>query len=113
VILLNTTFLTSAPSETVTPLPTEAANPASAASPSSETAVTPATSATTPKVTRRGGSLWLLILFGVLVIILAALTPFLVRWRKRKMLERTDTPNLSLTHEVSPDRDKPELRKVA
>jgi hypothetical protein len=64
-------------------------------------------------VTHRGGSLWLLISLGVLVIILAALAPFLVRWRKRKILERTDAPNLSLTHEESHERDKPELRKVA
>jgi hypothetical protein len=54
----------------------------------------------------------------VLVIALATLAPFLVRWRKRKMLERTGTPNLSLTHEVSSDeassdQDKPEPRKVA
>jgi flagellar basal body-associated protein FliL len=64
-------------------------------------------------VTHKGGSLWLLILVGVLVIALAAVTPFVVRWRKRKMLERTDAPNLSLTHEASPDQDKPEERKVA
>jgi hypothetical protein len=60
-----------------------------------------------------GGSLWLMIPFVVLVIALATLAPFLFRWRKRKILERTDAPNLSLTHEASPDRDKPELCKVA
>jgi hypothetical protein len=102
------------PSETVTPLATEAANPASAASPSSETAVTPAAAAPTPTATHKGGaSLWLMIPFVVLVIGLATLAPFLFRWRKRKILERTDAPNLSLTHEASPDRDKQELRKVA
>ena len=102
------------PSETVTPLATEAATPASAASPSSETAVTPAAAAPTPTATHKGGgSLWLMIPFVVLVIVLATLAPFLFRWRKRKILERTDAPYLSLTHEASPDRDKPELRKVA
>jgi hypothetical protein len=54
-----------------------------------------------------------LILVGVLVIVLAAGTPFLVRWRKRKMLERTDAQNLSLTNEASCNQDKPEERKVA
>jgi hypothetical protein len=107
------------PSETVTPLATEAATPASAASPSSETAVTPAAAAPTPTATHKGGgSLWLMIPFVVLVIALATLAPFLFRWRKRKMLERTDAPNLSLTHEVisdeaSSDHDKAEPRKAA
>jgi hypothetical protein len=59
-----------------------------------------------------------MILLGVLVIALTALAPFLVRWRKRKMLKRTDAPNLSFTHEVTSDEaksdhDKPEPRKVA
>jgi hypothetical protein len=59
-----------------------------------------------------------MILLVVLVIALTTLAPFLVRWRKRKMLERTDAPNLSLTHEVAsdeanPNQDKPEPRKVA
>lgn len=102
------------PSETVTPLATEAATPASAASPSSETAAAPAAAAPTPTATHKGGgSLWLMIPFVVLIIASATLAPFLFRWRKRKILERTAAPNLSLTHEASPDRDKPELRKVA
>jgi hypothetical protein len=54
-----------------------------------------------------------MILLAVLVIALATIAPFLFRWRKRKMLERTGSPNLSLTHEASSDRDKPEPRKVA
>jgi hypothetical protein len=47
----------------------------------------------------------LLILVGVLVIGLAALAPRLFRWRKRKALEQTGTPNLSFTKEASPDQD--------
>ena len=107
------------PAETVTLLATEGATPASPASPSSETAVTPAATAPTPTTTHKGGgSLWLMIPFVTLVIAVATLAPFLFRWRKRKMLERTDTPNLSLTHEVisdkvSSDLDKAEPRKAA
>jgi hypothetical protein len=107
-------------SETVIAPEAKATTPA-ATTASPDTVSTPAaaattpttTSTTTPTVTHKGGSLWLLILVGVLVIALAAVTPFVVRWRKRKMLERTDAPNLSLTHEASPDQDKPEERKVA
>jgi hypothetical protein len=55
----------------------------------------------------------LLISFVVLVIVLGTLVPLLGRWRKRKMLERTGTPNLSFTKEASSDQDKPKLRKVA
>jgi hypothetical protein len=57
--------------------------------------------------------MWLLGSFAVLVIVLGTLAPVLSRWRKRKILERTGTPNLSFTNEASSDKDKPELRKVA
>jgi hypothetical protein len=90
-----------------------AATPAATASPSSETASTPAAAATTPAVTHGRGSLSLLIAFAVLVIVLGTMAPLVGRWRKRKILERTGTPNLSFTKEASSDRDKPELRKVA
>jgi len=106
--------------ETVSPPAADAAAPAAdattpvaTASPSAETVSPTAPAATTPSVTHKGGSLWLLILIGVLVIALGTLTPLLSRWRKRKMLERTGTPNLSLTKEVSSDRDKPAPRKAA
>jgi hypothetical protein len=91
-----------------------AADPATAKS-SSETASAPAAAATTttPTVTHRAGSLSLLISFVVLVIVLGTLAPLFLRWRKRKMLERTGTPNLSFTNEASSERDKPEPRKVA
>jgi len=101
-------------SETVSPASADAAT----ANPSSETASAPAATATTPTATHRAGSLSLLISFVVLVIVLGTLAPLLIRWRKRKMLERTATPNLSFTNEVnmkeaSSDQDKPEPRKVA
>jgi len=99
-------------SETVSPPAADAATPAATAA-SSETVGTPAAAASTPTVTHSGRSLSLLISFGVLVIVFATVTPFLLRWRKRKILERTDTPNLSLTNEASSDRDKAEPRKVA
>jgi hypothetical protein len=42
-----------------------------------------------------------LISFVVLVVVLGTLAPLIGRWRKRKMLERNGTPNLSFTNEVS------------
>ena len=100
-------------SGTVSPPVADAVPPAATASASSETVDTPAAAATTPTVTHRAGSLWLLIPFVVLAIVLGTLVPLLGRWRKRKILERTGTPNLSFTNEASFDRDKPEPRKVA
>src|SRR3984893_13728014 len=101
-------------SETVSSASADAAT----ANPSSENASAPAAAATTPTVTHRAGSLSLLISFVVLVIVLGTLAPLLLRWRKRKILERTGTPNLSFTNEVSTkeassERDEPEPRKVA
>jgi hypothetical protein len=74
-------------------------------------------------VTHRAGSLPLLIAFVVLLIVLGTTAPLIGRWRKRKMLERNGSPNLSFTNKVSTnevrsdearsDQDKPEPRKVA
>jgi hypothetical protein len=100
-------------SKAVSPPAADAAPPAATASPSSETVSTASAAATTPTVTHRAGSLWLLIPFVVLAIVLGTLVPLLGRWRKRKILERTGTPNLSFTNEASFDRGKPEPRKVA
>ena len=97
-------------SKAVSPPAADAAPPAATASPSSET---PVAAATPPAVTHRAGSLWLLIPFVVLAIVLGTLVPLLGRWRKRKILERTSTQNLSFTNEASFDLDKPEPRKVA
>jgi hypothetical protein len=111
---LSATQAAAAPATTVNPTAADAAT----ANPSSETASAPAAAATTPTATHRAGSLSLLISFVVLVIVLGTLAPLLLRWRKRKMLERTGAPNLSFTNEVSKkeassDQDKPEPRKVA
>jgi hypothetical protein len=75
-----------------------------------------------------------LISFVVLVVVLGTLAPLIGRWRKRKMLERNGTPNLSFTNnevstneastseigtneasgqEASSDLEKAEPRKVA
>jgi hypothetical protein len=90
--------------------------PAAPASPAPETASTP-DPAPTP-VTHRAGSLTLLVSFVVLVIVLGTMAPLIGRWRKRKLLERTGTPNLSFTNEVSTeqsssDQEKRGPRKVA
>src|SRR5580693_1783159 len=76
---------------------------AATASPPSDP-VSPPAAATTPAVTHRSGSLFLLILVAVLVVVLGTLVPVFGRWRKRKMLERTGTPNLSFRKEESSDR---------
>ena len=100
-------------SDTVTPPVAAAATPTATASTSSDTVSTPAAAATTPTVTHRGSGLWLFIPVIVLIVVLGTLTPLLGRWRRRKMLERTDAPNLSFTKEVSSEQDKQEPRKVA
>jgi hypothetical protein len=89
---------------------------AATASTSSGPESTPAPVATTRNVPAKGGSLWLLIAFAVLVIVLGVLAPSLSRWRKRRMLERTGTQNLSLNAEASSDQNKSDqtrLRRVA
>ncbi len=114
-----------APDTTVSPSP-DAGSPAAAdaatstapASPPSETVSAPAAATPAPAVTHRTGSLALLIAFVVLVIVLGTMAPLIGRWRKRKMLERTGSPNLSFNHEVSTiaassDIEKPEPLKVA
>jgi hypothetical protein len=115
--LATQTATATTPAETVIPTAADTATAAPGGRPS-ETAGTPVAAVAVPTATHKGGSLWLMILLVVLVIALTTLAPFLVRWRKRKMLERTDAPNLSLTHEVTsdeakPDQDKLEPRKVA
>jgi len=100
-------------SDLVIPTAADTTTPAANANASSETVSPPAAAATTPAVTHRSGSLFLLILVAVLVVVLGTLVPVFGRWRKRKMLERTGTPNLSLTKEESSDRNKPAPRKAA
>ena len=96
------------------PVSTAAATtPAAIASTSSEPVSTPAAVATTPTATSKGWSLWLLIAFGVLVVVIGTMFPFLSRWRKRKSLERTGAPNLSFTREASSDQNKPDQPRKA
>jgi hypothetical protein len=107
-----------APAATVSPamdaaIASPAAADAASAGPASAPVSTRDAAATTPTVTHRTGSLALLISFVVLVIVLGTLVPLLGRWRKRKMLERTGTPNLSFTKKASSDQDKAEPRKAA
>ena len=104
------------PAETVSTPDAAATTLAAPANASSETASSPAPVATAPAAPARGRSLWLLISFAVLVIVIGILAPSLSRWRKRRNLERTGTPNLSFTREASSDQaksDQPGGRKVA
>ncbi len=97
-----------APAATVSPSPEpvtraaqDAATPAAPATPSPETVSPPDAAAIAPAPVRhRAGSLTLLITFVVLVIVLGTTAPLIGRWRKRKMLERDGSPNLSFTNEV-------------
>ena len=100
-------------SDAVIPAAADTTTPAATASTPSKTVSPPAAAATTPAVTHRSGSLFLLILVAVLVVVLGTLVPVFGRWRKRKMLERTGTPNLSFIKEESSDRNKPAPRKAA
>jgi hypothetical protein len=54
--------------------------------------------------------------FGVLVVVVGTMFPFLNRWRKQKKLEGTDAPNLSFNRDVNSDQgesDKKGPRKAA
>ncbi len=116
-------------SDTVIPAAADTAAPVAAPAPS-EAATPPDAAAATPAptATHRAGSLTLLIGFVVLVIVLGTTAPLIGRWRKRKMLEREGSPNLSFTNEestsdvdlneaarkeASSDRSKDEPRKIA
>ena len=82
-------------SDTVVPTAADAVKPSATVNPS-DAVSTPVPATTAPKATHRG-SLWLLVAFVVLVVLLGTLAPLLSRWRKRRMLERTGTPNLAFT----------------
>jgi hypothetical protein len=86
--------LASTPAATaVVPVAADTSSPAPAS--------TPAAVPTTPTPASKGWSLWLLIAFGVLVLVMGVMFPFVSRWRKQKNLERTDAPNLSFNREAS------------
>ena len=99
--------------EPISPPTVDAATPAATATPPAEAVTTPAAPATTPTVAHGSGSLWLLISFVVLVIVLGTMAPLVSRWRKRKILERTGKQNLSFTNKTTSDQGKPEPRRVA
>ena len=96
----------SSPAEAASTPVAVATAPAATDSTTVETASTHAE--VTPKTTApaRGGSFWLLVAFAVVVIVLGTMAPLISRWRKRKLLERTDAPNLSLTPNAISDPAK-------
>jgi uncharacterized membrane protein YqiK len=58
----------------------------------------------------------LMVSIVVVVLLVGALVPLFIRWRKRKLVEETGNQNLSFTHEASSDEvksDKPDLPKAA
>jgi hypothetical protein len=88
--------------DTVSPAIQDSPIPATTAAPSTEAVSPPDAAAVSPVpvATHKAGSLTLLVSFVVLVIVLGTTAPLIGRWRKRKMLERDGTPNLSFTNEV-------------
>jgi hypothetical protein len=89
---------------------TTAVIPVATDSSSPEPPSTPAAVAPTPTPASNGWSFWLLIVFGVLVVVIGTMFPFLNRWRKQKKLERTDAPNLSFNREVNADQGRTEKK---
>jgi hypothetical protein len=103
-------------SETGSTPPAAAIAPVATDNSSSEPVSPPAAAATTTTPAATGWSLWLWIAFAVLVVVVGTMFPFLSRWRKAKMLERTGAPNLSLTRDAKSDQgksDPPVIRKAA
>jgi hypothetical protein len=83
---------------------------------SAGTASTPAAAAAIPTVTPKKGSSFLWIPIVVVVLIMGALAPLLNRWRKRRLLERSEAQNLSFSHRAISEpgtSDKPVTRKAA
>ena len=73
---------------------------------STPAATTPAASSPAPAVKKGGFPTWLGIALVLLILVIGALTPLFSRMRKRRMLERTGTPNLSFTKETTSEHDK-------
>jgi len=106
----------STPPESVSTPDAAAVTPAATTSTPPQTASAPDAAPTTPAAPARHRAPFLLILLAVLVIVMGTLVPFLGRWRKRKLLERTGAENLSFTREASSDQgksDPQEPRKAA
>jgi hypothetical protein len=81
---------------------------AAATTPAATSQADSTTAATTPApaVKKGGFPTWLGIALVLLILVIGALTPLVTRMRKRRMLERTGTPNLSLTRETTSEQDK-------
>jgi len=73
---------------------------------STPAATTPAATSPAPAVKKGGFPTWLGIALVLLILVMGALTPLFSRMRKRRMLERTGTPNLSFTKETTSEQDK-------
>jgi hypothetical protein len=73
---------------------------------STPAATTPAATTPAPAVKKGGFPTWLGIALVLLILVIGALTPLVSRMRKRRMLERTGTPNLSFTKETTSEQDK-------
>jgi hypothetical protein len=73
---------------------------------STPAATTPAATTPAPAVRKGGFPTWLGIALVLLILVIGALTPLFSRMRKRRMLERTGTPNLSFTKETTSEHDK-------
>ena len=101
----------SSPAETASTPAATAVTPVATDSSSPEPVSTPAPVATTPAPTSKGWSLWLLIAFGVLVLVGGTMFPFVNRWRKQKSLEQTGAPNLSFTREPISDQSKSDQQR--
>jgi hypothetical protein len=83
---------------------------------STPAATTPAATTPAPAVKKGGFPTWLGIALVLLILVIGALTPVVSRMRKRRMLERTGTPNLSFTKEATSEQgknDKPATPKAA
>jgi hypothetical protein len=57
--------------------------------------------------------MWLLVSVAVLVLVLSTLIPVFGKWRKQRMLDETEAPNLSFSNETIPERDMSGPRKAA
>jgi hypothetical protein len=73
---------------------------------STRAATTPAATTPAPAVKKGGFPTGLGIALVLLILVIGALTPLISRMRKRRMLERTGTPNLSFTKETTSEQDK-------
>jgi len=58
----------------------------------------------------KGWSLWLLVGFGVLVLVIGIMFSFFT-WRKQKSLEQAGSPNLSFTRESNSEKSQADQDK--